>query len=319
MAGVTEEKDMEKAVWSPGLDSAPLSVFATELKLGSLVTLLLLTIVSGLVPLFLFRHKGSTVTSGTRQRLLSLISCFSGGVFLSTCLLDLMPSYLASINDALQGLNITLQFPLQEFIMAMGFFLVLIMEQVAMGYKDQAGYSEETDALLGSPGLVHSGVGMHHVHVDVNAHSAVRTMALILSLSLHSAMEGVALGLQQGRGEVLKSCLALLVHKSIMSFSLILRLGQGRLHIRAMLVCLFFYSFMCPLGIGLGIAWAGQADPVEQLTRSVLEGMATGAFLYVTFLEILPHELSSHHPQIDRVLVLLCGFSAIAAVLFIKI
>nr|AAI57187.1 solute carrier family 39 (zinc transporter), member 1 [Xenopus tropicalis] len=308
-----------EAVWSPGLDSAPLSVVTMELKLGSLVTLLLLTIISGLAPLSLFRRQGSTVTSGPQRRSLSLISCFSGGVFLSTCLLDLMPSYLSSIAGALKGLNITLQFPLQEFILAMGFFLVLVMEQVAMGYKDQAGGSEETGTLLGSASLLHSGVGAPHVHVDVNAHSAVRMMALVLALALHSALEGVALGYQGARGRVMKTCLALLVHKSLIAFSLTLKLGQGRLHVRAMLACLLFYSLMCPLGMGLGMAWAGSTDPVQQLTRSVLEGLATGAFMYITFLEILPHELSAGYPQIDRVIVLLCGFSAIAAVLFIKI
>lgn len=42
-----------------------------------------------------------------RGPVLSLVSCFAGGVFLGTCLLDLLPDYLDSINAALEGLRVT--------------------------------------------------------------------------------------------------------------------------------------------------------------------------------------------------------------------
>lgn len=43
----------------------------------------------------------------SRQKALSLISCFAGGVFLATCLLDLLPDYLAAIDEALAALHVT--------------------------------------------------------------------------------------------------------------------------------------------------------------------------------------------------------------------
>ncbi|KAM8920756.1 zinc transporter ZIP1 [Pelodytes ibericus] len=314
------QQDPENLVWSPGLDAVPVSVAALEVKLGSLVTLLILTLISGLMPLFLFRRQGTLDASGTRLRTLSLVSCFSGGVFLATCLLDLLPDYLASINDALGKMNITLQFPLQEFILTMGFFLVLVLEQIVLAYRDQSGTSEEMNALLGSDGrLQHAAGEMTHVHVDVNAHSAVRAVVLVLSLSLHSVLEGLAVGLLQDSGKVLETCLALLIHKCIISFSLTLKLGQGRLRARALLCCILLFSFMSPLGIGLGVALTENADPIHQLSRSVLEGIATGTFLYITFLEILPHELNSADQRILKVIVLICGFSVITGILFIKI
>lgn len=42
-----------------------------------------------------------------RQKALSLVSCFAGGVFLATCLLDLLPDYLSAIDDALAALHVT--------------------------------------------------------------------------------------------------------------------------------------------------------------------------------------------------------------------
>ena len=41
---------------------------------------------------------------------LSLISCFAGGVFLAACLLDIIPDYLGDVNTELdaRGLQVTL-------------------------------------------------------------------------------------------------------------------------------------------------------------------------------------------------------------------
>ncbi|KAM4690817.1 zinc transporter ZIP1 [Rhinophrynus dorsalis] len=314
------EKDPEKMVWSPGLETAPLSAAALELKLGSLVTMLLMTVISGTAPLVLFRRQGSPDNIGTRRWAQNLASCFSAGVFMATCLLDLMPNYLAGINNALERLNLTLQFPLQEFILAMGLFMVLIMEQIVLSYMDHPGSSEEKHVLLGSDGhFHHNSLELSHVHVDVNAHSAVRAVVLLVSLSLHSVVEGIGLGQQQNSGKVLKTCLALLLHKSIISFGVILKLGQGRLRVQALFCCVLLFSVMSPLGIGLGVTLTQGGDPVHQLTLMVLEGIAAGAFLYITFLEVLPHELSSREHPIHKVIVLLCGFSVIAGILFINI
>lgn len=46
-----------------------------------------------------------------RSPVLSLVSCFSGGVFMGTFLLDLLPDYLGSIAAALEGLRITVRPP----------------------------------------------------------------------------------------------------------------------------------------------------------------------------------------------------------------
>lgn len=138
-----------------------------EVKLGALVLLLLLTLICSLVPVCVLRRSGANhEASASGQKALSLVSCFAGGVFLATCLLDLLPDYLAAIDEALEALHVTLQFPLQEFILAMGFFLVLVMEQITLAYKEQSSppHPEETRALLGTvnggPQHWHDGPGI---------------------------------------------------------------------------------------------------------------------------------------------------------------
>ncbi|NXY26258.1 S39A1 protein, partial [Atrichornis clamosus] len=134
--------------WSPG--AAPHTPAGLGVKLGSLVVLLLLPLACGLAPLWCFRQPPGTggTPKDPRSPVLSLVSCFSGGVFLGTFLLDLLPDYLGSISTALEGLRITLQFPLPEFILAMGFFLVLVLEQVTLAQRELSEPPEESRALL---------------------------------------------------------------------------------------------------------------------------------------------------------------------------
>lgn len=280
-----------------------------------------------------------------RHRVLSLVSCFAGGVFFATCLLDLVPDYLTGINEAFNNLGITLQFPLPEFIMAMGFFLVLIMEQIVLAIKDQSsGPSEERRALLVDPSVQShgrdsprrpphhyhgreefggsrgpGGEGVH-LHVDLNSHSAIRAFILVFSMCLHSVFEGLAVGLQENSQQVLEICLALLLHKSIISFSLALKLAQGQLRRAAVAGSILLFAVMSPLGIGLGIALTEtKSSPQHQLARSTLEGLASGTFIYITFMEILPHELGSPKNRIPKVAMLLTGFAVVTGVLFIKL
>jgi len=222
--------------------------------------------------------------------------------------------------------------------MAMGFFLVLVLEQIILSFKDRepAHPSEERRSLLVDSSVQshepkarrhsHShqgeeeGGGGGHFHVDFTSRSALRAFILVFSLSLHSVFEGLAVGLLEDGTKVLEICVALLLHKSIISFSLSLKLVQARLRRPVVAGCVLLFAAMSPLGIGLGLALTEtQASPQHLLARSTLEGMATGTFIYITFLEILPHELSSPRDRLPKVGMLLLGFSVVTAVLFIQL
>ncbi|NWT17127.1 S39A1 protein, partial [Vireo altiloquus] len=308
--------------WSPGMASQPPP--GLGVKLGSLVLLLLLPLACGLAPLWCFRQPPGTGGQGDpRSPVLSLVSCFSGGVFLGTFLLDLLPDYLSSIAAALEGLRITLQFPLPEFILAMGFFLVLVLEQVTLAQRELAEPPEESRALLpnGSiqtplPGVPGGSVGSP---VPVNgAPGALRAGALALALALHAVLEGLALGLRQGDAAALRVLLALLLHKGAVAFGLSLELLRSRLRPPAVASCLVLLALMSPLGVGVGTVLAAGAGPRQHLCRAVLEGLAAGTFLFVTFLEILPQELGVPQNRIPKVILILAGFALVSAILFVK-
>ncbi|XP_068429550.1 zinc transporter ZIP1 [Clinocottus analis] len=298
--------------------------YLLQVKIGALVGLLFLTLLFGFIPARVkwFRDTGTEL----HRTVLSLISCFAGGVFLAACLLDIIPDYLSDINAELDARLIETSFPLPEFIMATGFFMVLILERFVLNCREIHRTPEERAPLISdnrnghghghgtSPDPEASG---HHVHVDFQAHSPFRSFMLFLSLSLHSIFEGLAIGLQSTDSKVLEICIAILVHKSIIVFSLSVKLVQSAVRPLWVAAYIGVFALMTPIGIAIGISVMEAQLAAGALIQAVLEGLAAGTFIYITFLEILPHELNSPGRQLLKVLFILLGFSIMAALTFL--
>lgn len=299
--------------------------YLLQVKIGALVGLLLLTLLFGFIPARVQWFRDSNGTE-THRTVLSLISCFAGGVFLAACLLDIIPDYLSDISAELDAREVEITFPLPEFIMAAGFFMVLILERIVLNCREIGGAQEERAPLIqgnrnghghghaASPDLESSG---HHVHVDFQAHSPFRSFMLFLSLSLHSVFEGLAIGLQSTDSKVLEICIAILVHKSIIVFSLSVKLVQSAVRPLWVTAYIGVFAMMSPIGIAIGISVMEAQLAAGALIQAALEGLAAGTFVYITFLEILPHELNSPGKQLLKVLFILLGFSVMAALTFL--
>ena len=117
--------------------------------------------------------------------------------------------------------------------------------------------------------------------------------------------------------QVLEICIAILVHKSIIVFSLSVKLVQSALRPMWVVAYIGVFAMMSPLGIALGIGVIEAKLAAGSLIQAILEGLAAGTFVYITFLEILPHELNSAENQLLKVLFILLGFSVMAGLTFI--
>lgn len=299
--------------------------YLLQVKLGCLFGLLLLTLFFGLVP---SRMKCFQAGRETQQMWLSFISCIAGGVFLAACLLDIVPDFLKDMKEVMEAKQITTDFPLPEFVLGIGVLLVLIVERIVLECSN--GMNEENTPLLSSPANSptvhgHSHNSQHHdveharrhFHVDFNAHSSFRCFVLLLSLSLHSIFEGIAIGLQSAQTEVLQIAIAILIHKSIIAVSLSLLLMQSNVKIKWFVLSIVMFALMSPIGISIGIGVMQTQASGSSLVQAVLEGLAAGTFVYITFLEILPHELNSNKWRLPKVIFILLGFSGMAGLRFL--
>lgn len=167
------------------------------------------------------------------------------------------------------------------------------------------------------PQAVHSH-GSHENHEDHKelppSHSSFRAFILFLSLSFHSVFEGLAIGVQKETTDTIQLCLAVLIHKAIMSFSLSLKLVQSSTKLQWRILYLVVFALMSPIGISVGIGVSLSNGDGSGLAQAVLEGVSAGTFLYITFLEILPYELASHESPLTKFLFISLGFSIMAVI-----
>lgn len=313
------------------------------------------SVVMVFLPLVLYgriRHMRDPRRRHAYQTAISLVSCFGGGVFLATCLLHLLPEARSQLaKGLLVQWGSTLSFPLTEFLCILGLLLVLVIEQVALALKETHGRCTTPVSVASSPlgvnvprpnyGSVQCGAshgdghvpGLHHdggsstededddervaqsVHGDPNSHSSLRSVVLVVSLSMHSVFEGIALGLQPNVALLLQLLAAVSIHKCILAFTLGLNLAHSRLGRVAVAVSGLAFSLMAPLGMVLALLVMQGAQNMAFLD-GVLQGLACGTFLYVTFFEVLPHEMSHAHHRLPKVLSIVLGVGAITGLLF---
>ena len=142
---------------------------------------------------------------------------------------------------------------------------------------------------------------------------------LLLAISLHSVFEGLAVGLQSKPGQVLGIFAALVIHKSILSFSIGMNLVQSRLSFKVCIRSIFFFSITAPVGIAFGILITDMWQSTESnLADGILQGIACGTFLYMTFFEVMPSEFNSPHDRMLKLLMLILGFGVVTGILFLS-
>uniref|UniRef100_A0AC34FUE9 Uncharacterized protein n=1 Tax=Panagrolaimus sp. ES5 TaxID=591445 RepID=A0AC34FUE9_9BILA len=118
----------------------PLNPTAGALKAVLIVALFLLTLISSMLAFVLKNYAIHRHTS-TSTVIFSLVSCFGGGVFLGTCLLDLLPDSLECVEKAFAYLHQDANFPVAPFFIAAGFLFVLFIEQAIVYAREIIGFS----------------------------------------------------------------------------------------------------------------------------------------------------------------------------------
>jgi len=304
-----------------------------------------------------FKLVGSTALSSRWRITVSLSSCFSGGVFVAACILDLFPDVHEAMDHVLDEIekqyNTKIDYPVAGFVICFGFFLVLIIEQIVLEYKERINSNranlsvnayDETSPLLHNHNDTHNdrersrygsganeslasmeapddAVGHEHHHdhgVAFHPHSTIRSMILLIALSFHSIFEGLAIGLQQDLGQLISLFIAVIAHKAIMAFSLGLTLAQASLSAKQYVMSIMIFSLASPFGMGIGILLADMDHSLAaDVANGILQGIAGGTFLYITFFEVLPHEFNDPKHRMLKLASMLVGYSCICGLLFV--
>lgn len=145
--------------------------------------------------------------------------------------------------------------------------------------------------------------------------SKIRGAVLLIALSLHMVFDGLALGLLTETSAVWQLLGALSVHKCLVFFTVGIQSVEILSSSKKAACIVIFLAIISPLGLLIGEAINSSDDVITRDTVSaVLQGIATGTFLFVTFFEILLRELASHNSTLLKIIFGFFGFVLMALV-----
>ena len=153
-----------------------------------------------------------------------------------------------------------------------------------------------------------SGSGHSHNHL-AEAKSLLHSVILVVTLGIHTLFEGMSIGLIPTVDLLVTLDIAILLHAICCSVALGMNISQQKINTRsAVLVCAVF-SLMMPCGIGLGLALGEIKGFGGLILTAILQGIATGTFVYVLFIEIIPSTMSdsSGRDTMVQMLFMLAG------------
>lgn len=240
------------------------------------------------------------------------------------------------VGDVFKQLQVGGDYPLAETMMMVGFFLTVFVEQAVLTFRKEkpsfidletfnAGGSEvgsdseyDTPFISSEGGHAH---GHHHGHFrpsELAGAGPLRLAGLVLALSAHSVFEGLALGLQDDGAQLSGLFVGVAVHETLAAVALGVSLAKASLGMKDAAKLGVTVSLMIPLGTVVGMGIKSVQTLAGAVVSVLLQGLAAGTFLFVTFFEILSRELEDRQDRLLKVLFLILGYSVLAMLVFIK-
>lgn len=237
------------------------------IKVFAAVAILVVGIVGGVVPLLAAGHRAI-------RRLLSLGNALSGGIFLGAGFVHLLPK----AGDALEKVA---EYPLAPLLAAAGVCMLLLIDRVLL----------ETSFAIGAEGA----------GGEVTKRQPIYPLVLLVVLSIHSVIAGIALGLEAGVAASVLVMLAILFHKGSAASALMVSVHASGANRRRQWTILTVFVVMTPLGIALGTAVSSLLEGgLAVLIEGIFNALAAGTFIYVAVLNVIDPEVSRLEDRVAR-------------------
>jgi zinc transporter 1/2/3 len=136
----------------------------------------------------------------------------------------------------------------------------------------------------------------HTSHVEPCGQTLAGVIGMLTALSVHSLIEGLAIGIQDTTAKVMILFGAVVSHKFVVGFCLGVELsvsaGTKFVH---HFVAILVFSAGSVLGIAIGMGLVDLNSVVDSKFLPIMQGVAGGTLLYVTVCEVLPREKARWH------------------------
>lgn len=295
----------------------------------ALTVMFIITAIGSFSPLYLRKIFLKHVHGKKAEITLSGCLCFGAGVLMATIFLHILPEAVEQIGDAMEtGLMPSISYPITQISLCLGFFFVYLIEELVHYCIERKNKKRDT----GKPAqIVHDNKGFDHegndssiphmhdhsaTHNYLKKESLIGSLIVVLALSFHGFMEGMALGLEGHQSDVWLMFAALCSHKIFISFSMSMELLEVGVPLKILILSMMVFSLASPIG---GIVGAivtadssGTDNAASVLAPAFLQAISAGTILYVTFCEVLERERAKTSGGLVKFACLLVGFSVMA-------
>ena len=268
-----------------------------SLKLVLLVVILASGWIGGFIPL-----RRASVES---PRFLSLGNAFAAGIFLGIGLVHMLDDASKAWSESLGW-----SYPMGLVLAGGAFLLLLWFEHVALPGRLHHAVHEPggviSDLDRAEPPSDES-VDEHRLH----AHRVSRLYpyALIVALSIHSLIAGIAMGAQRTLANVVLIFVAIAAHKSTAGFALGVSLARNEVHRRRALGLIGLFAMITPIGIVLGLLATNALHSRGQtIFDAVFLALAAGSFIYIAAFDIMRDEFLQPGPRAVKWLLAATGY-----------
>lgn len=198
-------------------------------------------------------------------RALCLFEAFAAGVFLGAALFHMLPAAQLS----LKAQNLA-SYPYAILFCVVGFLFLLLVERIVNSHADRM-----------------------HAH-------RLTALLLLVMLSLHSLIEGAALGINSVFNNALVIFIAIMAHKSTAAFALGVTIVRGYSSRLKSIMMLIGFSIMSPVGVVLAALVSGFLQSgTGTVAEAIFNAFAAGSFLYIGSLNVIDNHFHPK-PLIDR-------------------
>lgn len=202
-------------------------------------------------------------------RAIAFGNSFAGGVLLAAGLIHL----LADASDGFASAYPDLDYPAAFAVATLAFILVLGLERVIPRALETGSPSEDPE----SAALIGSGKG------------GLAPYLLLLTLSIHSLIAGLTLGLSTAAGATVL-LIAILAHKGAAGFALGSTFREAAIPPRTRIPALLVFVGSTPAGVLLGGVAIELFGSGSGAAEAWFKAVAAGTFLYIATLDIVREE-----------------------------
>ena len=195
------------------------------------------------------------------ERLLSLANALAGGLFLGAGFLHLLP-------QSHQDFGGILDYPMAPLLAAVGVCGLLFVERVVFESVKPEG---------------------------AGTARPIYTYALLVVLSTHSVIAGVAIGLEDTFvAASVMVAIAILFYQGSAAFTLVSSLLASGVQPKQARPLLATFALMAPIGIAIGVVTASLlGGDAETIVAACFLALAAGTFIYVGMLDVINKEMST--------------------------